>query len=78
MDEALAASDISGRMVAWAQVAIGVGMMLGPLAAAPIAERNGLRAVMWSSAATCLVALAMALPALSARVESSGHVDPHE
>jgi predicted MFS family arabinose efflux permease len=68
--DTLAVSDGSGRLVVWGQVAIGVGMMVGPLAGAPVAEHESLRAVMWVSALACLLSLALAWPAIRARAES--------
>jgi MFS transporter, DHA1 family, inner membrane transport protein len=64
----LAMLDSSGRSLVLAQVAIGVGLVVGPLVAAMLVEHSSLQIMLWISAAAALGSLALVLIALRSRL----------
>ena len=58
--------DASGRLVVWGQVAIGVGLMVGPPAASIVVESSSLKTMIWTASVVYLLSLALA--ALSFRL----------
>jgi predicted MFS family arabinose efflux permease len=63
----LALADSSGRLVAWGQIAIGVGLMLGPPAASIVVDFTSLRTMVIGSASVYMVSLALAALAFRLR-----------